>query len=308
MHKIAILLKTYSGDIGYVERLIDSYRNYNRDIIPLYLVVPNSELSQFTKFIDQNIVLLSDESVTNFLVNDDSVNGIRPGYINQEIIKLAFWEKKFCENYFCMDSDGVFIKDFFIKDFMYDSETPYSILVEDNEFKVDPEYYYTNWVSREKLVRKIQSEIGLKDERMLTCHGFAILSCKVLESFYNKFLIPSNKNYIDIMKIAPYEFSWYNMWLQKDKTIKIEIKEPIIKTFHQKSHHLEYLRKKISVNDIARGFIGYTINSNYSRYEGIISYDNASNYELSIIEIKFYLVAIFKSFVKKIKRLFIHFL
>lgn len=284
MRKIVILVKTYLGDIAYVERLIDSYNKYNADSIPLFIVAPSSDLKAFERFNGKNIEFLSDESITNNLVNDNSVCGIRPGYINQEIIKLAFWEKKLCENYFCMDSDGVFIRDFFVNDFMYDNETPYTILAEDNELKVEPEYFNTHWIGREKLIRKIQEEIGLIDKRILTCHSFAIFSSKVLESFYYNYLLPKNRTYIDLMKIAPYEFSWYNMWLQKDKTIKIEFKEPIIKFFHQKAHHLDYLRKGIKIEDIARGYIGYNINSNYSRGFGIVSYDDAYKYWFSLKE------------------------
>jgi hypothetical protein len=308
MHQIAILVKTYIGDIEYVERLIGSYQKHNSDNIPLYIVVPNSDLFKFKKFKDENIELSSDESVTKYLVKDDSVRGIRPGYINQEIIKLAFWEKGFCENYFCMDSDGVFIRDFFISDFMYDDVTPYTILVEDNELVVDPEYYKANWAGREKLIRIIQKELGLIDKRILTCHAFAIFSCKVLESFYNNYLLPKNKNYIDLMKIAPYEFSWYNMWLQKDKTIQIEFKEPIIKFFHQKSHHLEYLAKGIKVSDIARGYIGYNINSNYSRQNGVVDYEGVDCYEYSLNEIRLLFfkacMLFFKKIAKKIKATF----
>jgi hypothetical protein len=310
MHKISILLKTYLGDIKYVERLIDSYKKHNRDNIPLFIVVPSSDFDSFKKFGDQNIELLSDESITQKLVKDDSVRGIRPGYINQEIIKLAFWEKRLCENYFCMDSDGVFIRDFFISDFMYDDVTPYTILVEDNELIVDSEYYQANWVGREKLIRIIQDEVGLIDKRILTCHAFAIFSSKVLESLYNNYLLPKNRTYIDLMKISPYEFSWYNMWLQKDKTIRIEFREPIIKFFHQRSHHLDYLAKGIKVNDIARGYIGYNINSNYSRYSGVINYEDEYCYDYSFHEIKLLFkkafVLFFRKVVKKFNRLISH--
>ena len=302
MHKIAILLKTYLGDIKYVERLIDTYRKYNSDNIPLYIVTPESDLQKFQKFKESNIEIFSDESITDYLVEDDSVMGIRPGYINQEIVKLAFWEKGLCENYFCMDSDGVFIRNFFVTDFMYDDKTPYTILVEDNELKVDPEYYNAHWIIREKLIRKIQQEVGLVDRRMLTCHGFPIFSRKVLDSFYNNHLVPLGRSYIDIMKIVPYECSWYNMWLQKDKTIPIHFKEPLIKTFHQKSHHLEYIRKGVKVSDIALGFIGYTVNSNYSAGFGILNYEDIDKYELSIPEIKSSLRVIFTNLYIKLKR------
>ena len=286
MHKIAILLVTYIGDLEYVERLIQSYKKYNTEKIPLYIVAPSSDKNAFEKFEYDDIKLLTYEAVTNNLVHDNSVRGIRSGYINQEIIKLAFWEKGFCENYFCIDSDGEFIRDFYVSDFMYDDDTPFTILVEDNELKVEPEYYNKYWIGREKLIRTIQKEVGLVDSRMLTCHGFAILSRKVLESLYKKYMLPKNLTYRDLLCIAPYEYSWYNMWLQKDKTIPIEFREPIIKIFHHRNHHLEYLQKGITLQDISRGYIGVVVNSNYSRGYGVISYEDGDIYDLSMKEMK----------------------
>lgn len=272
MHKIAILLKTYIGDIEYVKRLLISYQKYNIDKIPLYLVAPASDLKEFEQFKSEGIEIYSDESITNELATSD-VHGIRPGYINQEIIKLAFWEKRLCENYICIDSDGVFIRDFFVSDFMYDESTPYTILVEDNELQVEPQYYRDHWKARYELIRRIQKEIGLRDKRILTSHGFSILSAKVLESFKTKYLKVKNLTYIDILDQAPYEFSWYNMWLQYDKTIDIYFREPLFKCFHHKNQHAEYLLRGIKIEDIARGYVGLIVNSNFSRDFGVISFD-----------------------------------
>lgn len=286
MHTIAILLVTYIGDLEYVRRLISSYKKYNVEKIPLYIVTPATDIKFFEIFIDDTIDLLSYEIITNNLVFDNSVHGIRPGYINQEIIKLAFWEKKLCNNYFCMDSDGEFIRDFFVSDFMYDNIIPYTILAEYNELAVDPQYFKDHWFSYEKSIRLIQNEVGLVDKRILTCQGFGIFSCKVLESFHKKYLLPKNLTYIDLLIISPYEFSWYNMWLQKDNTIPIKFREPIIKCFLNKYHHLEYLEKGIKLQDISRGYLGIVINSNYSRGYGVISYDDGDVYEPTMNDIR----------------------
>ena len=272
MHKFAILLKTYIDDIGYAKRLILSYKKHNKDNIPLYIVAPGSDRGNFEQFVGEGIELYSDEEITHELAIKE-VHGIRPGYINQEIIKLAFWEKKLCENYVCVDSDGVFIRDFYVSDFMYDQETPYTILVEDNELMVEPEYYETHWQGRYKLIQHIQDLIGLKGKRILTNHGFSILSAKVLESFKTKYLKSKGQAYIDILAEAPYEFSWYNLWLQYDKTIDIHIREPLFKCFHHKNQHVEYLLRGIKTSDLARGYIGVIVNSNYSRDFGVISYE-----------------------------------
>ena len=64
---------------------------------------------------------------------------------------------------------------------------------------------------------------------------------------------------------APYEFSWYNLWLQKSQVIPIEVREPLVKTFHHEGQHLEYALRGIGPDDIARGFVGVVVNSNYAR-------------------------------------------
>ena len=280
--KLAFLLKSYSNDFLYTKRLIASYRQYNADLIPMFVVVPESDLELFSIFKNEGVEVLAEESVTDCLVNDDSVFGIRPGYINQEIIKLAFWELDLCENYFCLDSDAEFIRDFYFSDFMFDENTPFSVLVEDNELAVDPEYYKEHWAGRSKLIDIIKDELGVEDRRSLTCHNMTIFSKKVLKSFKEKYLLPRGYTYVDALKKSPYEFSWYNFWLQKDKTIPIEFREPLFKMFHNKSQHLEYLRKKITLKDISRGYLGIVINSNYSRDFGVISYDSRKPYRVNI--------------------------
>jgi len=250
----------------------------------MFIVVPESDLELFSIFKNVGVEVLAEESVTDCLVNDDSVFGIRPGYINQEIIKLAFWELDLCENYFCIDSDAEFIRDFYFSDFMFDENTPFSVLVEDNELAVDPEYYNEHWAGRSKLLDIIKDELGVEDRRSLTCHGMTIFSRKVLKSFKEKYLLPRGYTYVDALKKSPYEFSWYNFWLQKDKTINIEFREPLFKVFHTKSQHLEYLRKKITLKDISRGYLGIVINSNYSRDFGVISYDLRNPYRVNILK------------------------
>jgi len=250
----------------------------------MFIVVPEVDVELFEKFKDKNIQIIAEESVTDFLVKDDSVRGIRPGYINQEIIKLAFWELGLCENYLCLDSDAEFIRDFYFSDFMYDENTPFSILVEDNELAVDPEYYNEHWIGRSKLLEVIKKELELEDPRTLTCHNMTIFSAKVLKAFKEKYLLPRGYTYIDLLKKSPYEFSWYNFWLQKDITIPIVFREPLFKMFHTKNQHLEYIRKKITIKDIARGYLGVVVNSNYSRGFGVVGYDQEKLYKVNILK------------------------
>lgn len=40
MYNFVFMLKTYGPDQDYVSRLIETYKKYNVDSIPLYIVVP----------------------------------------------------------------------------------------------------------------------------------------------------------------------------------------------------------------------------------------------------------------------------
>ena len=272
MYNFVFMLKSYRGDLHYVERLIISYNQYNKDLIPLFIVVPKDDIGLFQKFQSDKISLLAEEEVTTQIVTTE-IRGIRPGYINQEIVKLTFWETKIALNYLCLDSDGVFIREFVQADFMYDESVPYTILVEDNELVAEPEYYKTHWVGRYNSIRHIQNFIGLNEKRLLTCHGFAILNSKVLQSLKINLLDARGLSYVDLLRESPYEFSWYNMWLQHDKTIPIMFREPLFKYFHAKNQHIDVILKGITQKDLARGYVGVVINSNYSRDMGLISMD-----------------------------------
>jgi hypothetical protein len=282
---IGFLLKTHSTDIRYAGRLIASYRRNNADGIPLFLVCPRKERDLFEALSGNGIEILDDESVAPNLAMEGTTR-LNSGYVNQEIVKLAFWETGLCENYFCLDSDGEFIREFHASDFLYDDSTPYTVLVEDNDLKSDPEYYRKYWTEREAAIRLIQREVGLEDRRMLTCHGFAILSSRVLRSLREKFMAPRGFGYLDLIEKAPYEFSWYNMWLQKDRTIPIHFREPVFKYFHYKNQHLDYLRRGVTLDDLARGYLGVVINSNYSRKDGLVSYPDGGKYLMTGLELR----------------------
>ena len=259
-----MLLKSYAGDVDLAKRLLASYDKYNHEGLPLYVVVPEADVRRFEELAGANVTVLSEAALGQYLV-EQPVAGVRPGYINQEIVKLGFWELDLTDNYFCVDSDAVFVRPFRRDDFMRDETTPYTVLVEDNELKVEPRYYEQHWKGRERHLRRIQELVGLDDRRLLTCHGHQVMSSTVLRSLKQDFLEPRGWSYAEMLAEAPYEFSWYNFWLQKSQAIPIAVREPLVKTFHHEGQHLEYALRRIGPDDIARGFVGVVVNSNYAR-------------------------------------------
>jgi hypothetical protein len=280
MSRFGLLLKSYRDDFDYAQRLIASFHEHNPANMMLYCVVPNEDLELFAPLAAPTVTVMSEEPLSSYFTSD-YVHGIRPGYINQEIVKLAFWELNLVENYFCVDSDAVFVRDITMSDFIAPDGFPYTVLVEDNELKVEPQYYRTYWRSREAAVRGIAQEVGLSQDVLRTCHGHQVFSSTVLRSFKEDFLKSRDWSYLDALIFAPYEFTWYNMWLQKTGVIPIHQREPMVKVFHHEAQHLEYILRGVTSEDIARGYLAIVINSNYSRDLGVTPIDESKPQSLS---------------------------
>lgn len=266
MIDFGFLLKTYSGDYDRAEKLINSYVQYNVDKIPLFLMCPKKDIELFSGFKGNGISIVSEEEVyTNVFTEDGSMP---MGYLNQEVYKLAFWETGLCANYMCIDSDALFIRPFNKWEFMYDDETPYTCLEEDNDLRADHYYNKLYWNGRRKWISKIEDELDFHPCHLLTCHGFQIFSSKVLKSLKEDFMNPKGYDYKDLIQISPYEFSWYNLWLQKTNVIEIHQIEHLFKCFHLKQHHIGYVLSGMKLEDWAKGYVGIIVNSNYGVGEG----------------------------------------
>lgn len=259
-----MLLKSYGGDFAYAQRLVESLGRHNPTGLTLVCMVPESDLGTFSALASPTVMVMSEAVLARHLVTEE-VAGLRPGYINQEIVKLAFHELDLAENYFCVDSEAVFIRDVTIDDFIALDGAPYSVLVEDNDLKVEPRYYAQYWQSRERQLRHIADLIGLDDPIIRTCHGHQIMSSTVLRTFVTDFLRPRGWDYRDALAEAPYEFSWYSLWLQKARPIPIHQREPLVKVFHHEGQHLEHILRGTTEADLARGYLAVVVNSNFSR-------------------------------------------
>jgi len=269
MAAFGILVKSYSDDVHYVRRLIASLERHNADEVPAFLVVPESDLALFGEFTSGAVTVLS-EKVFEAHLTDTPLAGFSAGYINQEIIKMCFWEAGLVDNYLCLDSDAEFIRDFNVEDFMFDSQTPFTFLSEDRDLLAEPEYFEHSWQGRALKLDRIKQEVGLTDPRVLTVHGHAVFSATVLRSFVRDFLQPRGWDYRDAVTLSPYEPTWYSMWLQATRPIPLRVREPIIKTFHNSTQHLDYVLRGLTADDISRGYVGVVVNSNYSRGGGVM--------------------------------------
>lgn len=274
------MLKSYSGDLKRASRLVESFNAHNIENISLEIVVPHQDLDAFQLFTGTNISVLDEGLLGHYLVNEP-FGDMRVGYINQQIVKLAYWELQHFGNYFVLDSDMIFVRDFHVRDFMFSDSVPYSFLVEDNELRVDRRYFIEYWQSRASHLEHIRSLIGLDDPRVLTCHNHQVFSSTVLQSLNQHFMKPRQMQYADLLRESPYEFSWYNFWLQKSNIIPVVIREPVVKMLHHEGHHMEYALRHTTLEDISRGYLGLVVNSSFARTWDDITPDESTSSTLS---------------------------
>jgi hypothetical protein len=92
-----------------------------------------------------------------------------------------------------------------------------------------------------------------------------VFSGTVLRSFVADFLEPRGWTYRDALAEAPYEFTWYNLWLQTSRVIPIHQREPLVKVFHHEAQYQEAILQGITQADLARGYLGVVVNANWAR-------------------------------------------
>lgn len=270
MDRLGVVLKSFAPDAEYAHRFLGSFTEHNADRMPLYLVIPDADEPEFSDFARAGATVIPESAFGRYLV-DYPVHGNHPGYVNHQLIRMSFWELGLTANYLNLDSELVFVRDFRYSDFMYSEDVPYTFLSEDNEMRVEPEYWHHTWSRRKVQLDNLKAAVELEDPRYLTIHGMGVYSSAVLRSLKEKFLEPRGMSYVDALEISPIPPTWYSFWLQKDRTIPIIMREPVFKTFHNASQHMEYVLKGITNDDIARGYVGVIVNSGYSRRYGIVA-------------------------------------
>jgi len=269
MTALVILIKSYRGDLEIAHRLLDSLLRYNSDSIPVYLVVPQSDIEAFQAISDASVQIFADEQLQEHLVSAP-FGEMTTGYINQQIVKLAFWELGLSENYLVLDSDVEMIRPFTKSEFVAPDGHPYSVLTQDKDMLADPYYFNEQWRTRETWINTIAQQLGYAGPwPVRTCHANTVFSSHVLRALKDRILRPREWNYEDLLREAPYEFSWYNVWLQVSQVIPVRPCEPWIRTFHTESEHLAFLASPIQLEDIKRAYSGISVQSNFARHKDL---------------------------------------
>jgi hypothetical protein len=266
MEKLILYCKSYNKDIDRLTNLVNSVNLYNVDNIPFYISVPESDLELFNQKQFPNTNIISDEQINN------NPNLYKRG-INPRILafstRLNIWMSKLAENYFCLDSDAYFIRNFSVKDFMYDEETPYSVIHEQKEL--------FSWSVNKTQELGFNPKDGFANDRNLIMSIFnrkgklydfgpnpVIFNSKVLECLNKMYLTPNNLTTEDLIKVSFDEYTWYGEALLAFEPIKIRPSEPFFKVFHYPQQYIECKQQDITEQMIAQNYMGIIMQSNYN--------------------------------------------
>ena len=260
MTPFSLYCKSYKNDLSRIKILTDSIKRYNKDNLDFYISVPSSDLDLFkNSFGSDYIKFISDDDIY------PNVNHLK-GWESQQIIKSSFWKLNLCENYLMIDSDSYFIKPFGISDFMYDTNTPFTVMHEQKDL--------FSWSSKNHTVLGFNPRESFVNDRLLVMDVFdrsgkifdfgpspVIWSSKVWKSLEDIYLKPNDITFQDLINKMPSEFSWYGEWLLYSKCINIIPIEPIFKCFHYLQQYNEYKNRGYTLDHWKENYIGVVMQS-----------------------------------------------
>jgi hypothetical protein len=260
MEKLILYCKSFRGDFERVKVLHESIQKYNQDNIPFYISVPKSDEFLFKQL--ENVNIIYDEDIYD-------ITG--PGWITQQIVKSSLWRLNICENYVLIDSDSYFIKPFSVKNFMYDDNTPYTVMHEQKELHT--------WVAQSKYNNlPFDPRESFKDDRSKIQNIFSregriydfgptpsIWNCNVWKSFEEEYIAPNNLTFAKVIEYCWSEFTWYGEWLLYKQHFRLWPIEPMFKVFHYHQQYQEYKDLGYTEGQISQHYLGIVLQSNWDK-------------------------------------------
>lgn len=252
MNELVIFIKTYRGDLERTKIFKHSVDLYNADKIPLFMVVPQSDIDLFEKECrthneKYDFCILSDEAVLK--ANNLPCTG--QSWHSQQLIKLGFYKLNVCDNYAIFDSDCYFIAPFYRHDFLWDDKIPYFCIKEENgeELKVTQDYFH---------------RMG---HRYSFIHPGQVFSRIILQDMEKNLLQKKKLTFADLIQISPYEFQWYGEWFLKCQKIPLIWTKGITKVFWIEEHYIAAQKNGETVKDfIQKGYRALCIQNRWCHH------------------------------------------
>jgi hypothetical protein len=267
--KFVIYCKSYKNDILRVSRLLESITNHNKDAIPVYISTPISDKTIFDEHLHKyTYTWLSDESITsaNQRLDQKLLESTRGG-LTQQVVKSEFWRVVPCDAYLCIDSDSVFIKDFYLSDFIAVDGNPYTVMQQSKEFlqhaiNVGKKEIMDNFLAESQLLKKEFNRTGPDYDFGPSPY---LWSAKVWAALDEQLLKPKNQTLLDLVFRCPPENRWYGEALLVTQAIPLHPIENLFKVYHYEWQKKEAQQFKETSEELKRLYLGVISQSNWDR-------------------------------------------
>ena len=251
-----------------LKRLLDSIKQFNRDEIPFYVSTSKGDKELLLQVVGSDgYHWVSDESI--IAANPRVTPGIekgRSGGLSQQVIKSEFWRLGLAENYVCLDSDCLFITDFYKHHFLADDGIPYTVIYENKEFYqlADNRGHFKvfqNLHAEAETVKALFGRSGLN--YYCPCPPF-IWSSKVWQSFDREYLEPKGMTFWDYSTAERPETLTYLEALLKFKAIPVHAIEQLFRVYYYDWHYFLLKRLGETEEKLKQHFLGVIYQSNWN--------------------------------------------
>lgn len=267
MKDIVLYCKSYRKDFLRLKRLLISIQKFNRDKIPFYISTPRHDQSLLIEILgEEGFIWVSDEDIVlanpNFSLEKYST---LPGSISQQVVKSEFWRLRLSYNYLCLDSDSLFIRNFYESDFLNSNRVPYTVLHQNKDF-------FQIAINRGK--DRVESDLRLESQRVKSLFNRSgpnfycapapfIWSAKVWESLDTEFLKPKGISIWNLIASEHPESLIYGETLLKYGAIPLTAIEPLFRVYHYDWQY--YLMRRIGETEekLHQNYLGVIYQSNW---------------------------------------------
>lgn len=253
--------KSYRRDLLRVKRLLESVSKHNIESIPFYISTPEEDRDALFSLVGENngFKWVSDESIVQANPRaPKDIQKIRPGGIAQQVIKSEFWRLGITNNYLCIDSDSIFIRDFAKADFLAPDGFPYTVLHQNKElFQMATNRGHPR-VERElrKEAETVKALFGRVGPNYYCAPAPFIWSAKVWESLDQQYLQPKDMTLWDLITPVHPETLIYGEALLNYQAIPIRMIEPLFRIYHYDWHYYLARRMGETEDKLTQNFIG----------------------------------------------------
>lgn len=283
MKDFVLYCKSYSRDFLRLKRLLSSIQKFNPEHIPFYISTPQADRELLIQVLGaEGYFWVADEDIVAANPKSDFAKyQAMPGGLSQQIVKSEFWRLQQAQNYLCLDSDSIFIRDFHQADFLTADGVPYTVLHQNKEL-----FQIASNRGQDKVERDLRFEaervkalFGRKGPNFYCAPAPFIWSAKVWQSLDTEFLHPNGISIWDFISLEHPETLIYGEALLKYHAIPIIAIEPLFRVYHYDWQYFLMRRLGETETKVAKHYLGIIYQS---AWESELNYGVPQNHGLHV--------------------------